>query len=411
MSQSPRLHLLASKGAIFQLASHGEYLALNTPSGQSIFGVTWAHLLVLSSFTEPTPSRDVCNALAEQLPDDDVQTLIDELLGWSLLVVHESARGESGGFGHIESHLPMLADEARVQAYAEAIRAHAPGQRVAELGCGTGILSLLAAKAGARTVWTVEESDAAEVAQAMFRANHVEAQIALVRANSFDAEPPAPVDLVIHELFGIDPFEENVIASITDARRRWLKPGGRLLPMGFSLHACAVGGPRWALGADRLQAIRALGATLAIDFEPILQDSDAMPIRRLEPTRPQPTDDEVRTAAVELIHIDLTSDAPLEPQSTHQLPITQTGPVSAVIVWFNIQLDEERTLSTSPFAASTHWSWQVWDLPQVLELTDRQQLELQVEIAVVEGCPQLDVIRVTAADRAHHAWGTAHRQP
>ena len=82
--------------------------------------------------------------------------------------------------------------------------------------------------------------------------------------------------------------------------------------------------------------------------------------------------------------------------------------MSAIIIWFDIQLDEERTLSTSPFAHPTHWSWQVWDLPKVFELTEGQQLELHLEVAVVEGCPQIDVVRVTAVDEG---LGTAPRPP
>ena len=53
----------------------------------------------------------------------------------------------------LAEHVDMLEDRVRCRAYAIAIRkAVRPGAVVLDLGCGTGILGLLALKAGAKSV-------------------------------------------------------------------------------------------------------------------------------------------------------------------------------------------------------------------------------------------------------------------
>ncbi len=388
--------LQASRGAVFQLASADRYLALPTPAGRPIFGITPEHLAVLAAFVAPATPEEICALLQPEFPGLNVSDIVDDLLAWNLLVVHQAPRGASGGFGHIESHIPMLADTKRVLGYARAIQAHAPGKTVAELGCGTGILSLVAARAGAQFVWTVEESDIADVAAGVFRANRVRDRVHLVRANSFDVEPPEPVDLLIHELFGVDPFEEGVISSITDARRRWLKPSGRLLPCAFTVMACAVGGKRWRTGEARLETIRKMAKELQVDLSPVLKAGRGGPTRRLDASEMQPTPDEVLTKPVELLHVDLTVEADFEDRSYHTLVSTGSGELGAIIVWFDIHLDETRTLSTSPFEAATHWGWQIWDLPDPIPVGAGKRAHMEVVIETFEGCPQLDITAVHA---------------
>lgn len=394
LSDSSRLLLQASLGAVFQLASADRFLALPSPASRPIFGITPAHLTVLASFVE-AGTADEIEALFTDDPDmEPVSDLIEDLLGWNLLVVVDAERGHAAGFGHIESHLPMLADRARVETYAAAIRAGAPGRRVAELGCGAGILSLLAAKAGATSVYAVEETDIAEIASVVFRSNDVHDRIILDRANSFDVEPPAPVDLLIHELFGVDPFEEGVLASITDARRRWLAPGGRLLPSGFTVRACLVGGPGWMVGADQLAAISAMADTLGIDLEPVLRAGRKGPTRRVDADLTRPPREALRTTPADLIHVDLTTDLDVAKRSVHSLHAHTPGAAGAVLVWFDVHLDETHTLSTSPLAPTTHWGWQIWDLPLPLHIEADSTVTIELSLETEDGSAQLEVLDV-----------------
>ncbi len=133
------------------------------------------------------------------------------------------------GFGSVRAHFGMLKDPVRVLCYKSAIERHARGQSVVEIGCGTGVLSLFAARAGARKVTAIEETRISQVAARMFEANGCAGVIDLRVANSRDVEIEEPADLLIHEILGVDPFEENLLPYLEDARHRLLRPG-RSLP-------------------------------------------------------------------------------------------------------------------------------------------------------------------------------------
>ena len=396
MPQPSHLVLSASRGAVFQLDEDGHFIALPTPTGQPIFGVTSHHITVFAAFSQPSTISGARARLAAEPTAAPVDPLIDDLLNWGLLTVEGTARGHQGGFGHIEAHLPMLADTRRVHAYADAIRAHAPGRTVAELGCGTGILSLLAAEAGAEWVWAVEESDIANVADEVLHAHRRRGTVRVERANSFDVAPSGPVDLLIHELFGVDPLEENILRIIEDARERWLKPGGRLLPMGFAIRACAVGGPRWRHGSESRQRVRRLADELKIDLDPVLRASEKTPILRIDPPTIQPTNEECLSEPITLLEVDFRSAAMAPGRADHTAVIRHEGDVGAILVWFEIQLDETRSLAASPFSEPTHWQWQVWDLPETISVAPTRPVTVRVELRTTEGCPQIEVVDVRA---------------
>ena len=361
-----------------------------------MFGVTPDHLAVLAAFVEAATSEEIEHLFPDHPGHPPTRQLVEDLLSWGLLLVVDAPRGASAGFGHIESHLPMVADQARVRAYGEAIQAHAKGKRVAEVGGGTGILSLIAARSGARSVFTVEESDIADVAEDVFRANDVDDRVQLVRANSFDVEPPEPVDLLIHEIFGVDPFEEGVLQTIDDARRRWLRPGGRLLPMGFTIRGCAMDGPAWSVGQQQVSRIRQLARQFQVDLEPVIFAGREAPTRRIDTDRTLPTDHEVRTEPVDLLHIDLTHDLRAPNRFTHHLPVRHPGKAGAFVIWFDIHLDETRTLSTSPFTQQTHWGWQVWDLPEPVDAEAGGRLCVELALDTQDASAQLEVLDLYA---------------
>jgi len=104
----------------------------------------------------------------------------------------------------------------------------------------------------------------------MFRANGCDGIVELRRANSRDVELDEPADLIIHEILGIEPFEENILPVIADARRRLLRPGGRLLPRRLEL--CGIGveaaEPPLETEDERMLAeARELPGLYGLDFE------------------------------------------------------------------------------------------------------------------------------------------------
>src|SRR5262249_15890365 len=123
--------------------------------------------------------------------------------------------------------------------YRRAIFRHCRDKTVVEVGCGSGILSIFAANAGARRVIAIEESGIADLAAAMFEANGVSDRIELRRANSRDVSVDEPADILIHEMLGNDPLNEGILPSIEDARARLVAPNGMLIPSVMEI--CCVG--------------------------------------------------------------------------------------------------------------------------------------------------------------------------
>jgi protein arginine N-methyltransferase 1 len=138
----------------------------------------------------------------------------------------------------------MIADDVRTGAYEAAIRAAVrPGHVVLDIGCGTGILSLLACRQGARKVYAVETGDAIAVAEEIVRANDLTDRIELIQKSSTDLTLPEPADVIVSDLRGVLPLLHAHIPSIADARRRHLKPGGVLIPQRDEIYIALVEAP------------------------------------------------------------------------------------------------------------------------------------------------------------------------
>ena len=388
------LRYQAATGVVFQVMGKDELLARASLSAPARPGLRVDHLRVLAAYDEPSSVEDVADALYDWLSEEEVEELTEELLGAGLLTVEGLGSGREGGFGRLEAHLPMVADAARVGPYARAIAKQAPGLRVGEIGCGSGILSVLAAKAGALSVWAVDETDIFDLAQAVVAANGVGDLIQLHRGDSRAQPPPEPVELLIHELFGVDPFEEGVLSTLEDARVEWLAPGGRLLPWGLRVWAAVVGGPHWEGIAPLTARVAEAGASWGLNLDPLLAAAGRSALRRPEggtiPTDPRA----VLAGPTMLYDLDLHEVPDLSAPRTILLPGRAAGMAEALLVWFEIRFEEE-SLGTGPFDPPNHWGWQVLDLSVPVQASGGVCIE--VAVRTVAGEEGLEIRSVEAA--------------
>jgi protein arginine N-methyltransferase 1 len=128
-------------------------------------------------------------------------------------------------------HGDLLADKVKTGAYPDALRATiTPDSAVLDIGTGTGFLAMLACQFGARKVYAVEPADVIQLARVLAKANGYSDRIEFFQDLSTNVTLPERVDVVVSDLHGILPFFQHHIPTIIDARRRLLKPGGKLIP-------------------------------------------------------------------------------------------------------------------------------------------------------------------------------------
>lgn len=106
------------------------------------------------------------------------------------------------------------------------------GDLVVDAGCGTGILSLWAARAGARKVYAVDAADVS-LGEALARENGLADRIEFVRADLREFEVPGGgrCDVLLGMVYFNDPRRDVAQSRLTqDLRARILRDGGRQIP-------------------------------------------------------------------------------------------------------------------------------------------------------------------------------------
>jgi protein arginine N-methyltransferase 1 len=127
----------------------------------------------------------------------------------------------------------MLADRPRMDFYHAAVASLVhPGDRVIDLGTGTGILAAFAARAGAGKVYAIDHSGILKHAQRLAVANGIE-NVEFVATHSRNFTTDEKVDVILHEQMGDYLFDEAMVPNVLDLRDRLLKPGGRIVPNRF----------------------------------------------------------------------------------------------------------------------------------------------------------------------------------
>ena len=138
------------------------------------------------------------------------------------------------GYENFEQHREMLEDVTRMKAYHAAIfgnALHFAGKVVLDVGCGTGILSLFAAKAGARKVYAVEATKCARLAKELVASNGVaNTTVTVIEGMIEEIELPEKVDIIVSEFMGHFLLRESMIDCVLVARDRFLKPEGAMYP-------------------------------------------------------------------------------------------------------------------------------------------------------------------------------------
>lgn len=242
----------------------------------------------------------------------------------------------------IEYHRTLIADRVRNEAFEAALRAVIKKgvTTVADIGTGTGLLALMAVKLGAREVFLYEAAEVAGVAAKVLKANGAR-NCHLIPCHSTEMVDPPKVDVVVSETLGNYALEEHIIETLADAKKRFLKPGGVLIPRRLEQFAAPV-------VSDRVQAEFDAWDTAGFD----LSAAKAMSLNNIY----------VRTfGAEELLEgkvwdtIDLGTDGRSSRKGEASWRLKAATSVYGFATWWGAELVPRTMLSTAPDAPRTHW--------------------------------------------------------
>lgn len=162
-------------------------------------------------------------------------------------------------------HHSMLMDEVRVSSFLTAILATVkPGDVVVDIGSGTGVLALLAAKAGASHVYAIEREPIIEIAREIASLNRLSETIDFIEGSSLDVEIPDRADVLITETIGNVGLDEGIITWVADAKKRFLKRDASVVPRDVGVVASLVSVPQDYRLIDRWAQ-----PVLTLDFAPL----------------------------------------------------------------------------------------------------------------------------------------------
>jgi len=245
-----------------------------------------------------------------------------------------------------EFHEAMLRDTARNAAYRQAIERAAPGKRVLDIGTGSGLLAMMAARAGAKHVYACELNPMiAATAREIIAANGLARKITVLSMHSGKLDRQhdldGGVDLVISEIFADDLLGEGVLPSLDHARAKLCRPGARMLPTAATIRVALVD---VANGLPDVGMVEGFDLNLFNRHIPSTHNFDPASSRLV-----------LRSSAADLFDFDFDKDLPVARKSAATVTASG-GRVNGIIQWIKLGFDESCIYENAPGGdGMAHW--------------------------------------------------------
>lgn len=270
-------------------------------------------------------------------------------------------------------HFAMLNDGERSASYELALATYLrPGMHVLDIGCGSGLLSMLAAKHGAAHVTGCEMvPEIAEVARDIVRGNGFAERVAVVPKSStalaVPADLPRRADLVVTEIVDCGLVGEGIMPTLRHAREHLLAEGGSIVPRAATIYAALI-------ESVPIHELNLVSASRGIDVRPF----NALSSQLYFPLRSHTWPYTFLSPAAVAFEVNFLTDS-LEPTAREvTFAVKQPGTCHAILFWFDLELAPGVSLRNQPGDHKTHWMQAVQCVEQPFHVRAGEALTLTV---------------------------------
>ena len=252
-------------------------------------------------------------------------------------------------------HEQMLKDRIRTCTYQDAIMKNPDifkDKIVLDIGCGTGILSIFAAKAGAKQVYGIEFADIADYANEIIKKNNLADKITIFKSKVEDVKLPVEkVDIIISEWMGYFLLYESMLDTVLYARDKWLNKDGYMLPDHASITLAGIEDTDY-----KASKINFWEDVYGVDMSCFKNAVIGEPLVDVCPQKL------INSSSCRILDIDLytVKKEDLDFSSKYEITFTrENDKFSGLVAWFDTgftKLSNKFNLTTSPYHKSTHWS-------------------------------------------------------
>ncbi|KAJ2325583.1 Nuclear SAM-dependent mono-and asymmetric methyltransferase, partial [Coemansia sp. RSA 2681] len=261
-------------------------------------------------------------------------------------------------YAHFGIHEEMLKDEVRTTSYRDSIIKNKhifQGKVVLDVGCGTGILSMFAAKAGAKHVIGVDMSNIIDKAKLIVEENGLSDKITLLKGKMEEVVLPYDkVDIIISEWMGYFLLYESMLDTVLLARDKYLQPNGMIFPDTATMVISTIEDGDYKEEKlsfwENVYGFKMSCIKEAAMKEPLV---DTVESRCVNASQCVFKTIDILTVKKE----DLTFSVPFE------ITVNRDDYIHAFISWFDIEFracHKPVRFSTGPFAKYTHWKQTVF---------------------------------------------------
>jgi len=267
----------------------------------------------------------------------------------------------------VAMHKVMLQDVVRTDAYEKAIREVVrPKHSVLDFGCGTGVLAMFAARAGARKVMAVDRSPFIKTAKEIAQTNSFD-NIDFYHDDHQSLQLDETIDVIVSEWMGHCLFYEAMLEPLLAIRDRYLARDGVMIPAEVSLHAGLV------CDEDLLDDLSFLrDQPYGIDFSPISR----APFQQTDLVTLDPESILNNTAHLGSLNMRTIGKAETPRVFTGTIRPEKKAEVFALCGWFSCELSRGVAFGTGPNDMPTHWDQILFPLPEPLVVDPSRELTI-----------------------------------